>query len=113
MPRRRNFQSPSEIALEIFRYWSKEDIIFLRDFLNEFLEPPQPPSQELPRGKRGGGYIEKKVISGKIYLYHRYIHKGKRRSLYIGKERNEPPAGIEDLAAMRRSPAQKLVDIVR
>ena len=94
MPRRRKIQPPSEVALEIFRHWSREDVNFLRDFLTCLLEPPQPPSQELPRGKRGGGYIEKKVISGKIYFYHRYNHEGKRRSMYLGKQLAEPSAGV-------------------
>jgi hypothetical protein len=98
MPRKRKIQSPSEIALEIFKQnWSKDDIISLKDLLDCILEPPAPPSRQLPRGRRGGGYVEKKTLNGKSYFYHRYIHEGKRRSVYIGKSLDEPPAGIEGL----------------
>jgi hypothetical protein len=39
------------------------------------------------------GYIERKVITEKSYFYHRYLHEGKRRSVYLGKEPNEPTIG--------------------
>jgi hypothetical protein len=103
MPRRRKIQSPSEVALEIFRHWSDEDINFLRDFLNSLLKPPQPASQELPCGVRGGGFVEKKIINGKSYFYHRYNHGGRRLSVYLGKRHpNEMSAEIEGLAAIRQ-----------
>ena len=58
MPRKRKIQSPSEIALEIFKQnWSKDDIISLKDLLDCILEPPAPPSRQLPRGRRGGGAV--------------------------------------------------------
>jgi len=108
MVRRRKKQSPAEIALNLFRDLSSNDIKTLKDMLTYMVEPPEP-SPELPRGPRQGGYFERKVVTGRTYIYYRYRRGGVLKSLYVGKERNEPPAGIEDLAAMRRSPAQKLV----
>jgi hypothetical protein len=43
-----------------------------------------------------------KRVNGRLYRYYRYTQQGKRRSLYLGKHLDEPPAGLESLAAMRR-----------
>jgi hypothetical protein len=86
MPRRRKQTTPTQLALDAVINWSLEDIRFFQQVLANLLEPPQLASQELPRGVRGGGYIERKVINGKSYFYHRYIHEGKRRSVYLGKQ---------------------------
>jgi len=103
MPRRRKQTTPTQLALDAVINWSLEDIRFFQQVLANLLEPPQPPSQELPRGRRGGGYCELKVINGKRYLYHRFNEGGKRRSVYLGKRYpNEMSAEIEGLAAMRR-----------
>ncbi len=104
MSRKRKIQSASEVALAIFKQnWSKDDIISLKDLLDCMLEPPEPPSRKLPLGKRGGGYVERKVINGKSYFYHRYIREGRRRSLYLGKKHpNEMSAENEGLAAIHR-----------
>jgi hypothetical protein len=64
------------------------------------VEPPEP-SLELPRGPRQGGYFERKVITGRTYIYYRYRCGGVLKSLYIGKNLDEPLA-VEGLAAMRR-----------
>jgi hypothetical protein len=103
MPRQKKQQSPTELALDIFKNWSQNDIRTLRDLLTCMVEPPEPQVQELPRGPRRGGYFERKKSNGRSYYYYRYRCGGVLKSLYIGKdkERNEPPAGIEGLAAMR------------
>ena len=37
------------------------------------------------QGRRGGGYLEDKVINGKSYCYLRYRCDGKLRSIYLGR----------------------------
>jgi hypothetical protein len=102
MPRRRKTTS-TQLALDAVINWSPEDIRFFQQVLANLLEPPEPPSPKLPLGKRGGGYVERKVINGKSYFYHRYIHEGKRRSLYLGKKHpNEMSSENEGLAAIHR-----------
>jgi hypothetical protein len=101
MSRRRKQQSASAIALDLFRSLSSNDIKTLRDLLNCMVEPSEP-SPELPRGPLRGGYFEQKVITGRTYIYYRYRRGGILKSLYVGKERDKLPAGIEGLAAMRQ-----------
>ncbi len=101
MSRRPKQQSASAIALDVFRNLSSSEIISLRDLLNCMVQPPEP-SPELPRGPRQGGYFERKVITGRTYIYYRYRRGGILKSLYVGKERDKLPAGIEGLAAMRQ-----------
>jgi hypothetical protein len=102
MPRRRKPQSLAQVALDLFQKMSINDLKDLRDLLSSMVEP-EPPSPELPRGSRQGGYFESKNINGRAYIYYRYRSAGILKSLYIGKERNEPEltVGIEGLGAMR------------
>jgi hypothetical protein len=98
MVRRRKQQSPAEIALNLFRDLSSNDIKTLKDMLTCMVEPPEP-SPELPRGPRQGGYFERKVVTGRTYIYYRYRRGGVLKSLYVGKEH---PSEIEGKAANHR-----------
>jgi hypothetical protein len=100
MNRRRKTPNINRLALDAATIWSKQDLEFFRGVIDTLLEPP--PSIELPKGCRGGGYYECKVIKNRNYFYYRYNHEGKRRSIYVGKQFNEPPAGFEGLAAIHR-----------
>jgi hypothetical protein len=101
MPRRRKQQSLAEIALNLFRDLSSNDIKTLKDLLTCMVEPPEP-SPELPCGPKRGGYFELKVITGRTYIYYRYRCEGVLKSLYVGKNLDDLPSGINGLGAMRR-----------
>ncbi len=49
-------------------------------------DPTPEHSTALLQGKRGGSYIESKLINGSgPYRYLRYWHQGHRKSVYLGK----------------------------
>jgi len=94
MPRKqRTHLSPKDVALHASR-WNRAELEEMRAIIEAMLEsstPPDPQTEVTPaegnqRGRRGGSYIEEKMINGSgPYRYLRYWLSGKRKSVYIGK----------------------------
>jgi len=53
------------------------------------------------QGRRGGGYLEHKVIKGKSYCYLRYRCDGKLCSIYLGRSQCFAPKGSASSDAAR------------
>lgn len=92
--------TPKDVAPHAYQ-WDREQLTEMKAIIDGLLaaqdsfEPQEdeahelssdPGTESLSRGKRGGGYIERKTINGcGPYRYLRYWHQGKRKSVYVGK----------------------------
>jgi hypothetical protein len=97
MPRRQLTRlRPKDVAPHAYQ-WNRAELEEMRAIIDALLEAsspepetsPVPAGDSQPRGKRGGGYFEDKMINGcGPYRYLRYWLSGKRKSVYVGKKIN-------------------------
>lgn len=83
--------SPKDVAPHAF-HWSTAELEEMKAIIEGLLSASAPVPEDntlnapLLEGRRGGSYIEAKLINGfGPYRYLRYWHQGKRKSVYLGK----------------------------
>jgi hypothetical protein len=87
---------PKDVAFHAYQ-WNRGELEEMRAIIDAMLEADTVPEPETeaenagdskPRGTRGGGYFEDKMINGcGPYRYLRYWLCGKRKSVYVGKKK--------------------------
>ena len=71
--------------------WSRSELEELKGLADALLKSKSEEERAIPalhlmmQGRRGGGYLEHKVIKGKSYCYLRYRCDGKLKSVYLGR----------------------------
>ena len=79
--------------------WSRSELEDLRGLADALLEAKSEEERVIPalhlmmQGRRGGGYLEHKLIKGKSYCYLRYRCEGKLKSVYLGRSQCFVAAG--------------------
>ncbi len=87
--------------------WSRSELEGLRGLTDALLKLSSEEERVIPalhlmmQGRRGGGYIEHKLINGKSYCYLRYRCEGKLRSVYLGRSQCFAPKGSASSDAAR------------
>ena len=83
--------SPKDVAPHA-AHWTPEQLKEMKAIIDGLLSASDPnpedntPNTPLLEGRRGGSYIESKLINGSgPYRYLRYWHAGHRKSVYLGK----------------------------